>query len=364
MKLDTIKKTLPLLLLMTIGNMACSDNDPIEEIGTETLPELSIEAEVHNTMLCNFYQREIKEETHSDNLPEGDTQIYYVPSTGIALDESRPSIRSAEAETYDAARNDFMSHIPNEEDAQTLITVSDTEVSVNLGNYGNVKFSASNEDGSLAKVEINLTDAHPYTLHYKPHSAFPDNDDNNQNLSKIYPPGTIIQDKQTLDYYIVTESSCFSLDVLGDCHKGWYAAFDYWKTTFHFFNAAPTKEQWIRIRNSWKNNKGLFVAAFKKFPTCTVSFLYEIMEGSNKHKNVCVEGNDIGKHRVNFWAHPTWYSQAKLIKVDDLRKDKFDLTQTSYAADYSPRYLDTYYLTYKYITRSNVKNYKIVYPIN
>ena len=162
MKLDTIKKTLPLLLLMTMGNMACSDNDPIEEVETETVPELSIEAEIHNTLLRNFYQSEIDEKELSDNPSlEEDSPIKYVPSAGIVLDESRPSVRSAEAETYDEARNDFMSRIPDEEDAQTLITISDKEVCVNLGDYGSVKFSASNEDGSLGKAEVSLADARP-----------------------------------------------------------------------------------------------------------------------------------------------------------------------------------------------------------
>ena len=39
MKLDSIQKTLPLLLLMTMGNWACSDNDPVEEVETETVPD-------------------------------------------------------------------------------------------------------------------------------------------------------------------------------------------------------------------------------------------------------------------------------------------------------------------------------------
>ena len=54
MKLDSIQKTLPLLLLMTMGNWACSDNDPVEEVETETVPELSIEAEVYSTLLSNY----------------------------------------------------------------------------------------------------------------------------------------------------------------------------------------------------------------------------------------------------------------------------------------------------------------------
>ena len=365
MKLETIKKTLPLLLLMAMGNWACSDNNPIEEVGTETVPELSIEAEVHNTLLCNFYQSKIEEKEFSDNPEEEEEPpIKYVPSAGIVLDESRPSVRSAEAETYDAARNDFMSRIPDEEAAQTLITISDKEVCVNLGDYGSVKFSASNEDGSLAKAEVSLADARPYTLYYKPHAAFPDNDQDNQNLSKIYSPGTIIYNTKNGEVYLVTESSSYACYVIGDAHHAWYPVYDFWKDHFHFFKGAPTQGQWERIRRSWKINRDAFKTTYLKSPNCIISALVEIMEGGNIYKNVCVEGNDIGSHRHNFVAHPTWYSYAKLIEIDNLRKDKFNAAQRRYAEGYWLRDLDTYYVTYKVIERNDIKNYKILYPIH
>ena len=164
MKLDSIQKTLPLLLLMTMGNWACSDNDPVEEVETETVPELSIEAEVYSTLLSNYYQTVIDENKLSDSTSVENLPAKFVPSMGIVLDESRPSVRSAEAETYDEAHNDFMSLLPDEAEAQKLISVSDKKVSVNLGDYGSVTFSASNEDGSLAKAEMSLANVRPYTL--------------------------------------------------------------------------------------------------------------------------------------------------------------------------------------------------------
>lgn len=95
MKLDSIQKTLPLLLLMTMGNWACSDNDPVEEVETETVPELSIEAEVYSTLLSNYYQTVIDENKLSDSTSVENLPAKFVPSMGIVLDESRPSVRSA-----------------------------------------------------------------------------------------------------------------------------------------------------------------------------------------------------------------------------------------------------------------------------
>ena len=372
MKLDSIKKTLPLLLLMAMGNWACSDNDPIEEVETETVPELSIEAEVHHTLLCNFYQSEIVEKEFSDNPEEEEEpSIKYVPSAGIVLDESRPSVRSAEAETYDAARNDFMSRIPDEEDAQTLITISDKEVCVNLGDYGSVKFSASNEDGSLAKAEVSLADARPYTLYYKPHAAFPDNGQNNQNLSKIYTPGTVLRLIGGRRYaYLVVESSSYACYVIS--HTGYsqsdpscYVEYDSWKGPFLFMNNAPSKEQWESIRCSWRNNRDAFMESFQK--EGYGSFLYNIMErpwdGGIDYNFVCVEGNDIGAHKVLWWAYPTWFSWAKRIKISDLRQDVFNVEQVRYADGDKKPYIDAYYIIYRRIERKDIDNYEIVYPI-
>lgn len=366
MKLDTIKKTLPLLLLMTMGNWACSDNDPIEEVETETVPELSIEAEVHNTLLCNFYQSEIEEKEFPDNPSEEDSQIKYVPSAGIVLDESRPSVRSSEAETYDEARNNFMSRIPDEEYAPNLITVSDKEVCVNLGDYGNVKFSASNEDGSLAKAEVSLVDARPYTLYYKPHAAFPDNGQNNQNLSKIYTPGTVLRHIVNKEVYLVIESSSYACYVMGSSYKSsWIDANDHYKKDFTFFQGAPTKEQWESIRRSWRYYKDAFMTTFKNYSGWDVQCLYDIMERNDpEHKYVYVEGNNIDAHKVLWWFYQTWFSWAKRIKISDLRQDIFNVEKLRFADGAWCRNIGAYYVTYKVIERNDIKNYKIVYPIN
>ena len=377
MKLDSIQKTLPLLLLMTMGNWACSDNDPVEEVETETVPELSIEAEVHNTLLRNFYQSEIDEKELSDNPSlEEDSPIKYVPFAGIVLDESRPSVRSAEAETYDEARNDFMSRISDEEDAQTLITVSDKEVCVNLGNYGSVKFSASNEDGSLAKAEVSLADARPYTLYYKPHAAFPDNGQNNQNLSKIYTPGTVLRHienrghRDIVEYWLVVESSSYACYVIISYaeydNPSSYVGYDHWKGSFPFIKNAPSKEQWESIRCSWRNNRDAFMEAFQQ--EGYGRFLYDIMERPLDdedlyHNFVCVEGNDIGAHKVLWWAYPTWFSWAKRIKYSDLRQDIFNVEQVRYADGDKKPYIDAYYINYRRIERKDIDNYEIVYPI-
>ncbi len=368
MKLETIKKTLPLLLLMTMGIMACSDNDPIEEIGTENVPELSIEAEVHHTLLCNFYQTEIDVEKITDSTMIKNPPTKFVPSVGIVLDESRPSVRSAEAETYDEACNDFMSRIPDEEDAQTLITVSDKEVCVNLGDYGSVKFSASNEDGSLAKAKVSLADARPYTLYYKPHAAFPDNGQNNQNLSKIYTPGTILYYEYHFlwftmrSYYLVIESSSYACYVINYPPLDRYEK-DHWKEITFTYSASV--DQWESIRRSWRYNRDAFEAAYKAHSNIgCLRILYEIMEGNPEYQFVCVEGEDIGAHTVLWWARHTWFSWTKRIKISDLRQDKFNVEQVRFADGDKIKNKDSYHIRYFCLDRDDIKKYKILYPIN
>ena len=370
MKLDSIQKTLPLLLLMTMGNWACSDNDPVEEVETETVPELSIEAEVYSTLLSNYYQTVIDENKLSDSTSVENLPAKFVPSMGIVLDESRPSVRSAEAETYDEAHNDFMSLLPDEAEAQKLISVSDKKVSVNLGDYGSVTFSASNEDGSLAKAEMSLANVRPYTLYYKPHAAFPDNQ-GQQNLSKIYSPGTILYKETVIkfpffslklkEYILVIEASsfaCYGISSLSSTRE----EKDHWKDVTFYHSAS--EYEWQSIRRSWTYNRDAFIAAYEKHPGIfPVSNLYDIMEGSPDYPYICIDGDDIGAHTVLWWARHTWFSWTKRVKIKDFRTGNYSVEKVRYADGTHVRNTDSYHLIYKTLSREDVENYEIVYPV-
>lgn len=107
----------------------------------------------------------------------------------------------------------------------------------------------------------------------------------------------------------------------------------------------------------------LLLLHMKNILEYSLSNLYDIMEGSPDYPYICIDGDDIGAHTVLWWARHTWFSWTKRVKIKDFRNGNYSVEKVRYADGTHVRNTDSYHLIYKTLSREDVENYEIVYPV-
>lgn len=345
-------------LFLTIFVSACSDDneEPKPDEGDiEELPAMTREELAFSILAGNFYKSS-------------------EPSKGVVLDEARPSERSEACESYEEALEDFELFLPVNEGDERFISRDADEIIVSIGDYGSVKFSADSGDGVVARIDINLKDLPEYTVLYRHLSSFGDNYDSTDDLYQFFSAGDLVSFNcpkikknenspcNTGIWGVVVEVSGSGLYIFTN-HRHWYKKKDHWKEV-DFYSDCISLAEWRQIYRSYWADRDKFIDTdnHNKFNANHVGELIRIMEGNIGHQYVCVEGNDINLHQELYWARHTWYSKAKRIRIDNLRRGNFSVEEVNYAYRAGWKNIDCAYYSLIYLNRREASNVKIIYP--
>lgn len=345
-------------IFLTLFISACSDenDEPNPDEGDiEELPAMTREELAFSTLAGNFFKSS-------------------EPSKGVVLDESKPSERSEACESYEEALEDFERFLPTNEGDEQFISRSAEGIIVSIGDYGTVKFSSASNDGVVARIDINLKDLPGYSVLYRHLSSFGDNYDSTDDLYQFFSAGDLVsfncpvtrkENNQKCNegiWGVVIEVSGSGLYIFTN-HRHWYYKEDYWKKMF-FDQNCPSLAEWRQIyRSYWADrDKFLDTNEHNKFDANHVGELIKIMEGNIGANYVCVEGSDINLHQEKYWFTNTWYSKAKRLKIENMRRGDFTVQEMNYAYRDGWKELDCVYYTLIYLNRSEASNVRIIYP--
>lgn len=358
---------------------ACQDSpaEPDEEPTAYTYKEL-----LYSNLLGNFYDQVPIDVEPLDTLGNlAATSFSYQPSCGMALNESNPYERTELCETYEEAVDKFMT-LADVGDVKAFTDSTENGISKSLGEYGTVDIRKESGDGVVARANINLKDVHPYTLLFKRESAF---DSNDVDFRKEYSLGDIVSFKCLLCERInhifhtnitdVIEGLVINVERTGigilTNHIHSYTEKDHWKEV-NFCNNVVSLSDWNYLTKAWSSNADLFEDTAEtgyQIAKDIVRIMKGIPPGDGKNR-LCVDGNDINKHRHQWKARSCIWSGVKWIAVGDLSTDYNSLAnklQFSRYAYHSGINNKSEYLYYKVVNLSFIDfaqvNLRHVYPI-
>lgn len=358
---------------------ACQDSpaEADEEPTAYTYEEL-----LYSNLVGNFYDQVPVNVEPLDTIGNlAATSFSYQPSCGMALNESNPYERTELCETYEEAVDEFMS-LADVGDVKAFTDSTENGISIALGEYGTVDIRKESEDGVIARANINLKDVHPYTLLFKRESAF---DSNDVDFRKEYSLGDIVSFKCRLCERIykifhinrtkvieglVINVGRSDIGIMTD-HIHSYSEKDHWKEV-SFRNNVVSLSDWYNLTNAWSSNADLFedsAEAGYRIAKDIVRIMKGIPSDDGKNR-LCVDGNDINKHRHQWKARSCIWSGVKWIAVGDLSTDYNSLAnklQFSRYAYHSGINNESEYLYYKVVRLSLTDftqvNLRHVYPI-
>lgn len=360
------------IMLLATAMAACSDtvDEPDNEEYEEDVIRLTPEQLAYSNLVGNFYKS-------------------HKPSKGEVLDESKPSERSEACESYEDAKNDFERYLPSNDGDERFIKYTDNGIDISLDSLGNIKFTSASGDGVVARIDISLKDMPKYTVLYRHESSFGDNYSSDQNLYRFFSIGDLVEfpcpvwciKNPTEPLYgtwdddhdwiwgtcydrvrgVVVEVSAHRMLVFTR-HRHQYHQKDYWKKICFDYNVISL-EGWKTIQRSWDANKSSFNNTYANNTGDEhIVALKAVMDGWIEMKHVCVDGDDIDAHTHLYCARWTWYSDAKRINIDDLRRGNFKVKTVGYAYRKKKKSIDCNYYNLIEINRDWAGRVVKIYP--
>lgn len=305
------------ILLACVLFVGCSDKESDEpyEGGDEDI-ELTAEQEAYSTLADNFFQSS-------------------QPSKGRVLDEAKPSERSAIAETYESALEDFERYLPSNERETRFINRTSDGVSVDLGDLGYVRFEAFDGDGVVAKATVALENLPRYTVLYRVESSFGDN------YFKRFSVGDLVRFKCPI-LRAEDRKHCNSWEegvviqtgselAIFTTHIHFFRESDHWKWALFEYDLVSL-EGWKAIYNAWHKNRELMMDTYNhNINNWEIKRLKQIMDGDLPYENVCVNGSGHSLWFSMYCARSTMYSKVCRLSVDNLRAGNFKTEWVWYA---------------------------------
>lgn len=299
------------ILLACVLFVGCSDKESDEpyEGGDEDI-ELTAEQEAYSTLAANFFQSS-------------------EPSKGRVLDEAKPSERSAIAETYESALEDFERYLPSNERETRFINRTSDGVSVDLGDLGYVRFEAFDGDGVVAKVTVALENLPRYTVLYRIESSFGDN------YFKRFSVGDLVRFKcpvlkredrthcNSWQEGVVIQTGSELAIFTNHVHS--FKESDYWKWALFEYDLVSL-EGWKAIYNAWHDNRELMMDTYNhNSSNWEIKRLKQIMDGDLPYKKLYVYGPGTFLYFSMYCARSTMYAKTGALSVDDLRAGKIKM---------------------------------------
>lgn len=363
-----------LVLIIPLIGLSCSDtkDEPKDDEETEYEAEITPEQMVCSLMTGNFYKGN-------------------EPAKGTPFDKAKPTERTEVCESYELALQDFERYLPSNKEFETFISRGEDAITINLGEFGTVKFYRAVGEGIVARIDINLKGVPEYSVLYRMKSSLGDNYGSEIYLDELFSPGDAVYlpcpdkvryPKSKLENgewpnwgWRICGEACNGLVVetypdriyVFTLHTHHYELKDYWKRGDMFYCDVISEEGWKKIYQSWHKNSQAFIRTDENFKTSESITLRRLMEGNDDspQQYVCVNGNDQDLHRSTYWAHKTWYSWAYRLKKTDLKNGVFyiDRAKFAYRAGWKNPDCDYYYMLIE-IDRMEAEKVKKVYPIN
>lgn len=371
--IEYFKGWIPAIIIPLIL-FSCSDvkDEPIDDDESKYEVEISPEQMACSLMVGNFYKGN-------------------EPTKGTPYDEAKPAERSEVCESYELALQDFERYLPSNKEYETFISRKDNEISLNLGEFGTVKFFRADGEGIVARIDIDLKDMPDYSVLYRTQSSLGDNYGSEIYLNELFSPGdaVFLHCPNKIRYtnaklengewpkwnWRTCGEACNGLVVesypdriyVFTLHTHSYELKDYWKSTNGFICDVISEEGWKKIYQSWQKNIKSFLRTDENFKTSESITLRKLMEGNDDspHHYVCVNGNDQNIHTSLYWARDTWYSWAYRLNKTDLKNGVFVIgsARFAYRGGWKDPDCDYYYMLIE-INREQAEKVKKVYPIN